>query len=155
MTIISTWPTGSRRRGCGARDSGTNWAVRTIAAIPTGMLIQNTARQSIACTRRPPTNGPPAMLTPATPPHQPIARARSLGSVKTLVTIDIATGFSMLPPIACTMRKAISQPSPGATLQRQRAEREAQRGRAWKVRRRPIRSPVEPASISRQAITSV
>ncbi len=118
------------------------------------MLTQKTARQSIACTRRPPTSGPLAMLTPATPPHQPIARARSAGSVKTLVTIDIATGFSMLPPIAWIIRKAISQPRPGAMLQS--AEPSVKEIRpTWKVRLRPSRSPIDPDSISRQAITSV
>ena len=154
MRIISTWPTGSSRRGCGAFDSGTNFWVRTIAAIPTGMLIQKTARQSIACTSRPPTNGPLAMLIPATPPHQPIARARSRGSVKTLVTIDIATGFSMLPPTAWIMRKAISQPRPGAIEQSAEPIVKVSRP-TWKVRRRPKRSPTEPESIKRQAITSV
>ena len=94
------------------------------------------------------------MLTPATPPHQPIARARSPGSVKTLVTIHIATGFSMLPPIACSIRKAISQPSAGAT--EQSAEPTVKTpSPTWKVRLRPSRSPVDPASIKRQAITSV
>ena len=154
VAIISSCPSGSTRRGCGAFDSGTNLWVRTIAAIPTGMLIQKTARQSIACTRSPPINGPAAMLMPATPPHQPIARALSFGSVKTLVTIDIATGFSMLPPIACIARKAISQPRPGAMLQRPEPTVKIVRP-TWKVRRRPSRSPIDPDSISRQAITSV
>ena len=154
MRIISTWPSGSILRGCGAFDSGTNLWVRKIAAIPTGMLIQKTERQSIGCTRMPPTSGPPAMLTPATPPHQPIARARSRGSVKTLVTIDIATGFSIAPPTAWIMRKAISQPSPGAIEQSAEPTVKVIRP-TWKVRRRPSRSPVDPASISRQAITSV
>jgi hypothetical protein len=35
------------------------------------------------------------MLSPNTPPHTPIARARSAGSVKVSVMIDIATGLSM------------------------------------------------------------
>ena len=46
----------------------------------------------------------------------PIARARSRGSVNMLVMIDIATGFSIEPPTACTIRNAISQPRLGARL---------------------------------------
>ena len=46
----------------------------------------------------------------------PIAGARSRGSVKTLVMIDIATGLSIEPPSACSIRKAISHPTEGARL---------------------------------------
>ena len=57
------------------------------------------------------------MLKPTTPPQTPMARARSRGSVNVFVMIDIATGFSIDPPIAWTVRNATSQPSDGATLQ--------------------------------------
>ena len=67
--------------------------------------------------RTPPTTGPSPRLMPTTPLHTPMARARTRGSVKTLVMMDIATGLSMEAPTACTIRKAISQPSPGARLQ--------------------------------------
>ena len=63
------------------------------------------------------------MLMPTTPPHTPMARARSRGSVKVLVMIDIATGLSIEPPTACTMRNAISQPRLGREAAQQRAER--------------------------------
>ena len=53
---------------------------------------------------------------PTTAPQAPIARARSRGSVNTLVMIDMATGLSIEPPTACSMRAAISQPSVGARL---------------------------------------
>jgi len=46
----------------------------------------------------------------------PIAFARSFGSSKTFRMIDIATGLSIEPPMACSPRKAISHPSDGATL---------------------------------------
>jgi hypothetical protein len=51
------------------------------------------------------------MLSPNTPPYTPMARARSPGSVKVLVMIDIATGLSIDPPTAtqrirsCASRK--------------------------------------------------
>ena len=56
------------------------------------------------------------MLIPITPPQMPMARARSARSVNVLVMMDIATGLSMDPPTACTIRNAISQPSDGARL---------------------------------------
>lgn len=37
--------------------------------------------------------GPTPRLIPTTPPHALIARARSFGSVKTFVIIDIANGI--------------------------------------------------------------
>ena len=57
------------------------------------------------------------MLTPATAPQIPIACARSRGSSNVLRMIAIATGLSIAPATPCTMRKAISQPMPGARLQ--------------------------------------
>ena len=125
----------------------------TSAAIPTGMFTQNTPRQSTASTSTPPSTGPIAMLSPNTPPHTPIARARSAGSVKVLVMIDIATGLSIDPPTACSIRNATSQPSPGATLHSSEPSVNTA-SPAWKVRRRPTRSAVEPDSISRLASTS-
>ena len=82
-----------------------------------------------------------------------MARARSAGSVNTFVMMARATGFIMLPPTACSARNAISQPSPGAS--EQASEPRANRDRPiWNTRRRPTRSPTEPDSISRLAITS-
>ena len=67
--MTSTSPTGSSRRATGARDSGTNSPVRTMAATPTGMLTQKIERQPTAPTRTPPITGPSAMLTPTTAPQ--------------------------------------------------------------------------------------
>jgi len=78
--------------------------------------MQKIERQPPVSVRVPPTIGPTPRLVPTTPPHTPIARAGSCGSVKTLVIIDIATGFSIEAPTACTIRNTISQPRPGATL---------------------------------------
>ena len=117
------------------------------------MLTQKMPRQPIESTSAPPTTGPSAMLRPNTPPHTPIARARSRRSVNVFVMIDIATGLSMDPPTAWTIRKAISQPRPGARLHSSSGREHARP--AWKVRRRPTRSAVEPENISRLASTSV
>ena len=94
------------------------------------------------------------MEMPTTAPHTPIARARSRGSMKVLVMIDMATGLSIEPPTACTIRKTISESRFGA--REHSAEPMVKRTRpAMKTRLRPIRSAVEPASISREARTSV
>ena len=154
ITITSTWPTGSTRRARSALDSGTKSAHRTTAAIPTGMLIQKIARQPIEPTSPPPITGPSARLMPTTPPHTPMALARSRGSVNVFVMIDIATGFSIEPPTACSIRKAISQPSDGASEHSSDARVKISRP-SWKMRRRPSRSAVDPESISRLASTSV
>ena len=154
ITITSTCPTGSRRRGRGARDSGTKRIVSASASRPTGMLIQKIDRQPTDCTSAPPTTGPSARLTPTVAPHMPIACARSRGSVKTLRMIDIATGLSIDPPTPWSMRKAISQPRLGARLQSSEPSVNSTRP-SWNTRRRPKRSPIEPDSISRLASTSV
>ena len=118
------------------------------------MLIQKMERHPTVVTSRPPTTGPRAMLTPMTAPQTPIAWARSRGSVKVLVMIDMATGFSIEPPIAWTIRKATRRPRLGARLHSIEPATNTNRPMT-KVRRRPKRSAVEPESISRLASTSV
>ena len=88
------------------------------------------------------------------PPQTPSARARSARSVKVFVMIDIATGLSMEPPTACTMRNATSQPRPGARLHSPEPTVNTARP-TWNTRRRPTRLAVAPDSMSRLASTSV
>ena len=152
--MTRSWPTGSIRLARSAFDSGMKIAARTNAAMPIGTLTQKIERQPMVSTRMPPSTGPAPRLTPTTPANTPIARARSRGSVKTLVTMDMATGLSIEPPTAWTIRKAISQPSPGATLQSREPSVNSE-SPTWKVRRRPSRSAVEPDRISRLASTTV
>src|SRR5437763_15739364 len=147
--MTRTWPTGSGRRYRLARDSGTNSAVRTIAAIPTGILTQKIPRQPTESTSAPPTTGPSATLRPNTPPQTPIARARSAGSVNVLVMMDIATGLSIEPPTAWIIRKATSQPRPGARLHRSEPTADTARP-AGHVVQRPTRAAVDAEHISRR-----
>lgn len=71
-----------------------------------------------------------------------------------LVMIDIATGLSIEPPTACTIRNAIRALRFGA--REHSAEPMVKMTRpAMKTRLRPIRSAVEPASISSEARTRV
>ena len=116
--------------------------------------MKNTARHPLAAIRAPPTTGPRAMLSPNTAPHAPIAWARSRGSSNTLRMIDIATGLSIEPPIACTTRAAIRNPRLGAMPHSSEPIENTARP-TWNTSRRPIRSAVDPASISRLASTSV
>ena len=67
--------------------------------------------------------------------------------------MDIATGFSIEPPTAWIIRKAISQPRPGARLHSSEPTVNTARP-AWNVLRRPIRSAVDPENIKRLASTS-
>ena len=87
-------------------------------------------------------------------PQTPMALARSARSVKTLVMIDMATGLSIEPPTACSARNAISQPVVGAMLHSSDPAPKSTRP-VWNVRRRPMRSPMDPPSMSRLASTSV
>lgn len=91
---------------------------------------------------------------PTTAPQTPMARARAAGSVKVLVMIDMATGLSIEPPTACTARKAIRASRFGA---REHSSEPSAKTTSpvTKTLRRPIRSAVEPASISSEARTRV
>ncbi len=83
-----------------------------------------------------------------------MAWARSRGMVKVLVMIDMATGLSIDPPTAWTMRKTMSRVRLGAKLQRSEPAEKVM-SPMTKVRRRPSRSAVEPESMSRLASTRV
>ena len=57
---------------------------------------------------QPPTIGPIAMATPAIAPHKPMARARSLRSVKTLEISESVAGNVIAAPSPITARAAMS-----------------------------------------------
>ena len=118
------------------------------------MLIQKIDRQPTEVTSSPPTTGPSAIDTPTTAAQTPMAWARSRGMVKVLVMIDMATGFSIDPPTAWTMRKMMSGVRLGARLQSSEPAAKVS-SPMTKVRRRPRRSAVEPESMSRLASTRV
>ena len=111
-------------------------------------------RHPTVVTSTPPTTGPKARETPTTAPQIPTAWARSRGMVNVFVMIDMATGFSMDPPTAWTMRKMTRVPRLGARLQRRDPTANVH-SPMMKVRRRPKRSAVEPEIIRRLASTSV
>jgi hypothetical protein len=117
-------------------------------------LIKKIGRHPIAETTVPPTIGPRASDTPNTAPHTPTACARSRGSLKVFVMIDIATGLSIAPPTAWSTRKATSSPTVGARLHSSEASEKTPRP-VMKIRLRPSRSAVEPPNMSRLAMTTV
>ena len=94
------------------------------------------------------------MATPTTAAQTPMAWARSRGMVKVLVMIDMATGLSIDPPTAWTMRKTIRSVRLGAKLHRSDPAEKVS-SPMTKVRRRPSRSAVDPESMSRLASTRV
>ena len=87
-------------------------------------------------------------------PRTPTACARSRGSVNVLVMIDTATGLSIAPPTACTARNATSTVTLEARLDTSDPAENTARP-ATSRRLRPHRSPVEPNSIIRPAITTL
>ena len=91
---------------------------------------------------------------PTTAPQIPIACARSRGSSNVLRMIDIATGLSIAPAAPCSTRKAMSQPTLGASAQASEAAVKSARP-SLNTRARPRRSAVEPPSMSRLASTTV
>ena len=68
--------------------------------------------------------------------------------------MDIATGFSIEPPTACTMRKMMSVFVSGATLHSNEPAVKMT-SPVMKTRLRPIRSPIDADSMSRLAIARV
>jgi len=104
------WPVGSKRRGRSALDSGTILRAISAATSPIGKLMTKIHRHpSDDPTKAPPTTGPSARERPVTPPHMPMALARSALSGYTLAMMAIATRLSIVPPSAWSMRKAMSQ----------------------------------------------
>jgi hypothetical protein len=98
--------------------------------------------------------GPRAREMPTTAPQTPTAWARSRGSVKVLVMMDMATGLSMEPPTAWSIRKTTRSSRFGAKLHSSDPAENTD-SPTMNVRRRPNRSAIEPDSMSRLANTSV
>src|SRR6266498_1444943 len=62
----------------------TSSATKIAVTAATGAMAMKMLAQLKCSSSQPPTIGPVAMATPAIAPHKPMARARSLRSVKTL-----------------------------------------------------------------------
>ena len=77
------------------------------AAITIGTLTRKTEPHQNLASKRPPAIGPMAMPSPIVPAQTPMARARSVGSRKTSLTIDSDEGSSVRRPAPMTARNAI------------------------------------------------
>ena len=154
VRIISTWPTGSSRRGCGAFDSGTNFWVRRHRRDPdrdvdpedrppVDRLHEQTAEQ------RPAGDADPGDAAPPADRPGPLFRlGEDVGDDRHRDRVQHAAADRLHRPEGDQPAEA------GGDAAERRADREESRP-SWKVRLRPKRSPIDPDSISRQAITSV
>ena len=87
---------------------GRTSAARTTAAAAIGAITMKMLTQVKCSSSQPPTIGPIAMATPPIAPHRPMARARSLRSVKTLEMSDSVAGNVIAAPRPITARAAMS-----------------------------------------------
>ena len=108
----STRPGMSGAAASGSFEVGTTSATRIAAAAATGAMAMKMLAQLNCSSSQPPTIGPIAMATPAIAPHNPMARARSLLSVKTLEISDSVAGNAMAAPSPITDRAAMSCAGP-------------------------------------------
>ncbi len=92
----------------GSFEAGMTSATTIAAAAATGAMAVKMLAQLKCSSSQPPTIGPIAMATPAIAPHKPMARARSLLSVKTLEISDSVAGNVMAAPSPITDRAAMS-----------------------------------------------
>ena len=104
----STRPAMSRAAASGSFEVGTTRATPIAAAAATGAMAMKMLAQLNCSSSQPPTIGPVAMATPAIAPHSPMARARSLLSVKTFEISDSVAGNAIAAPSPITDRAAMS-----------------------------------------------
>src|SRR5437763_890803 len=152
--IDKSAPIGSSGLSSRALVLGTSHRARMKVTAHTGTLMRNTEPHPKRSTSSPPTTGPMAIPMPATPAHTPIARARSAGSRNVLVRIDRVVGKMNAPPTPMRARAAMSIPGELAVdASAENTPNHASPNNS--VRRRPYRSPIEPAVRSRHAKTIV
>ena len=155
----SAAPTGSSRDADSSRDVGSRSRPATMATITTGTLIRNTEPHQKCSSRNPPINGPNAAPAPAIAAHAPMARARSLGSVKMLVSNDRVAGMISAAPMPMNARVKINMvalsasadaadPTPNTTSPMLNAPRRPNRSpRLPAVRSSPAKISVYPSTI--------
>ncbi len=138
----------SSREGAGAR---TRRAAAAIATA-TGTLSTNTARQPRCSTSAPPRTGPAPAATPIALVRRAIGRRSRSGGYVSLSSASVA-GCSSAPKTPCATRRAITQPTPGASAMPAEAAAKPSRprksSRGW-----PYRSPRRPATTSSAATAS-
>ena len=109
--LDSTKPPPSIGGACGSRELGTERATSAAPSAATGAIAKKMLDHENSCSSHPPTIGPSAIATPAVAPHSPIARARSLRSVKMLAINDSVAGNTIAAPSPIAQRARISWPA--------------------------------------------
>ena len=138
-----------RRRGRSGRAragrgvSGTHRCASHTVSAASGRLIRKIQRHDAWSTSSPPTSGPSAAAMPPSPDQAPIARLRSSERNAPWIIARLP-GVSSAPPMPCSTRAAISTSAFGASPHSREA-RANQIVPMTKTRRRPSRSPSDPA----------
>ena len=131
---------------------GTKRATSRPPTSATGAIAKKMLDHEKRPSSQPPKIGPSAIATPAVAPHRPIARARSLRSVKTLLINDSVAGNTSAAPSPIAQRAAISSPELEAKPPTRLAEPNSARP-ASRVPLRPTRSDRLPAASRNEANT--
>ena len=151
-TESSAAPSRSALCAAGSRTSRSMRIPKTRASTLKGRLTRNTHRQ-LTCTRSPPIGGPKAAAAPPTADHSPMAAPLRPGP-KAGSSSPRDVGSMSAPPVACSTRAAIRNPSEGAIAQS--AEEAVKIARPMrKAFLRPARSAQRPAGTSAAANTIV
>ena len=106
--IDNAAPTRSRRGASASRDDGSTYQPAMIPTTITGTFTKKIEPQEKCSSRMPPITGPSAPLAPATAAQRPIARARSRGSAKMLVSRERVAGMISAAPMPMNARVKIS-----------------------------------------------
>ena len=123
-------------------------SVRTIAVIPIGTLRKKIHSQPKFSVTMPPISGPTATAPPTVAPQTPNAVARSLPWNSWPIRASEVANMPA-PPMPCSPRARLSRVGSLAMPQRNEAKVKMPKP-IVKTRRRPSRSPSEPA-VSRKA----
>ena len=105
-------PSGSRRGASASFEDGRRNQAPMRATVMTGTLTKKTEPHEKCWSRKPPSTGPRAPLAPAMAAHTPMARPRSLGSWKMLVSSDRVAGMINAAPMPIEARVKISSVAP-------------------------------------------
>jgi hypothetical protein len=135
------------------RTSGTRSAAITSVTSASGTTRTNTERHDAVSTRNPPRIGPPALVRAVAADHVPMARPRSAFGNAALRSARLF-GTSSALPTPCTARATMS--CAAVVVSAAAADASARMpSPSRKSRRRPKRSPAEPAASVRAARKSV
>ena len=153
-TIESSAPMGSSPRGEGSLDSGTKRRPPVKARATIGMFTMNTDPHQKCSSSQPPLRGPMAMPMAEKPAQTAMARARSAGTVNTLLMMERVAGMISAPPMPMTARVAMSWSAEPASADATDPMPKIS-SPMLSPRRRPKRSPRLPAVRRRPAKTRV